>query len=258
MSRMVKYFVAGWMSALAVCQAKDQPQGSNPSQSNQKKDLEALYEGVRSERSLEKMKDYADQGLARAQFDYAQELYHGQLCPKNVPLAHHYYKLAADQNYLYAKTEYAAILYLDGDEKDLPLALHYSKLAAEQGGPEEWYDYAILVYKYGRYGGGEEDWPLAFHYYKLAAEQGQMEAQRDYAMMLYEGRGTKQNLPLAREYYKRSAEKGFFEAQYDYAWMLYYGEGGPQDLKGAKVYLKKAIEAGHKEASLAYDHLFKD
>lgn len=196
------------------------------------------------------LKQAADKGDVRAQWQYAEIIRFGVDGPVNLEKARVYYKLAAEQGLKIAQNQYGAMLLTgEGGPIDSVNARVYFKGAADQGMKEAEYNYGALL-ENGK--GGPVDLENARLYYKRAADQGMKEGQFPYALMLARGKGGPVDLANARVYYKRAADQGMKVAQYNYGALLVKGEGGPVDLINARVYFKQAADQGMKEAQKNY------
>jgi TPR repeat protein len=188
----------------------------------------------------------ADQGNARAQFNYGFMLLHGDGISMNKSLAAHYFKLSADQGIAEAQCNYGFMLsHREGISMNKSLAAHYYKLSADQGNARAQYHYGFMLL----HGDGiSMNKSLAAHYLKLSADQGIAAAQYNYGFMLLHGEDISMNKSLAAHYLKLSADQGIAEAQSDYGIMLLHGEVISLNKSLAAHYFKLSADQGDARA----------
>ena len=143
----------------------------------------------------------------------------------------------------------------DGVEQDYSKAVYYYKLAADQG-----YIYAQnnLGYMYDMGYGIEQDYEKAVYYYQLSAEQGNYMSQCNLGYMYESGHGVEQNYEKAVYYYELAANQGYARGQSNLGYMYSNGYGVKQDYEKAMYYYQLAAEQGHSSAQNNMGYLYRN
>ena len=253
---------------------------------------DTAYDAGDYETALEKYKQAANLGYAKA-FEVIGSMYFfGEGVPKDLAVARRWYKLGMDKNDADSFGFYA--MTFDNDdatESDKREAFRFMKRATELN-PEDgvWWDglgnmymegdgtdknphEAIRCYEKGAelgnaysanklgniyYNGKSvaENPHKAFEFYKRAVELdgNYIQAVTNLAWCYRKGYGTDKNSAKAFELYKRAAQEGDADAMTVVGYMLHVGEGVHQDKQEAFTWTKKAAEAGDVQAmkNLAY------
>lgn len=229
------------------------------------------------EKTLEKMKNEAEEGDLQSQLILAHAYELGYGVNKSENEAFRLYKLASEngsleaywqlyfsylhgigvEKSLYKAHECLEILAAQGNDlaktklktdfKDRENAEKY-KLAAEKGNAVAQFNLG-LFYTYGR-GGLPKSYEKAIEYYKLAADQGNSDAQSNLAWFYLKGfGGLEKSDEKAIEYYKLAADKGQSTAQFMLGSAYAFGKGGlPQSYEKAVEYYLLAANQGHPKA----------
>jgi hypothetical protein len=100
--------------------------------------------------------------------------------------------------------------YGEGAEMDLEQAFYWFKQAADQGMVEAQYN---LGYLYITGQGTEQDYEQAMFWFMKAADQGDADALYNIGYMYYEGLGVKQDYEIAKYWFGMAAEQGSEEAK---------------------------------------------
>lgn len=129
--------------------------------------------------------------------------------------------------------------------KDDTQAARWFERAAVQGMASAQYNLGVM---YDRGLGLTEDPTLAFFWYQSAAEQGHARAQHNLATAFADGRGTNQDLAQAARWFELAAASGVPESQYYLGVMYERGMGVPQNTARATALYRSAANQGHKQA----------
>lgn len=172
-----------------------------------------------SETNLEQLRQAAQRGEVKAQFELASAYYIGNGVPQDYPEAMKWYRKVAEQGVASAQHN---------------LGVAYSKGL-----------------------GVPQDYSEAVKWYRKAAEQGDSYAQNNLGSLYREGLGVVQNVQEAAKWYEKSASQGYAVAQYNLGVAYSRGEGVPQDEKQAVFWYRKAAEQGYMEAQTQLEDIYK-
>jgi localization factor PodJL len=130
--------------------------------------------------------------------------------------------------------------------KDDEQAARWFERAAVQGMASAQYNLGVL---YDRGVGVKEDPTLAFFWFQSAAEQGHARAEHNLAAAYANGKGTNRDLAEAAKWFEKAAASGVPDSRYYLGVMYERGMGVPQDLGRAAAMYRAAADQGHKEAA---------
>ena len=245
-------------------------------------------------KAIKYIKAASDANCTEATAKYAEMLWKGRGCTKNLTLALKLFKSAAAKDCLSAIKGYAEMLH-DCEEKNenLKEIFKYTKKAAKLGGPEEHFLLAKL-YQTGR--GIQKNMRKAFEHYNIAAEGNYQKAINTiqdikkngeklskkptdifrksnnsgdvtksdqlmiYIMMLLIGtKDIPKDIKTALKLLKIASQKGYPEAQYEYSKILKVGYENLQPTeKDSLLYLQYSAQNGFVTAQLEYaNYLFQ-
>jgi len=136
-------------------------------------------------------------------------------------------RVGAEQGDARAQFEFASMYYKGkGVRQDYGEAARWLRKAADQGYAKA-QDALGVAYYYGQ--GVPQDYAEAVRWYRRAADQGYAKAQLDLGSMYYEGKGVRQDYAEASRWYRRAADQGDAMAQYGLGYTYFQGKGVPQD-----------------------------
>jgi hypothetical protein len=162
---------------------------------------------------------YAKEGGRNAQYNLGVMYYFGEGTAENYSKAHHWYKKAAQQGYVYAQ-------------------------------------YSVgFMYQMGL--GITKDYQAALQWYKRSAQQGYVYAQYSLGFMYHMGLGAKKDYQAALKWYIKAAEQENVGAQYNLGAMYSNGIGVELDYVKAHMYLNIATANGDKKAKKFRDVVAK-
>jgi hypothetical protein len=232
------------------------------------------------EKGLKYYKQAADQGLDKAQYDYALALLVGTIIPMdeeegveyihtgqgykkagdhglataqydgaNIPLEEtirqgvEYLKKAADQGFVNAEVTYANLLFAGlGMSTDLKEALAYYKKAADKGDRASQYQCGVL------YGNEEGNSEQALYYFNLAAMQEEPRALYNCYLLFSGNNGIQQDMKKALLYLSKAVRLGFPPALCDQGFRFFMGDEVPMNKKQAFEYFEQAAKQGNPNA----------
>ena len=145
------------------------------------------------------------------------------------------------------------MLYSSGKDvpQDVPQATGWFRQAADQGYVDAQYNLAALLDQ-GAAGetrpGGAEDLAQAVIWYRAAARQKHADAQFGLARLYDVGRGVAADAQEALAWYRQAAALGHAGAQFILGTRYDAGQGVPQDHQKALGFYKRAAEGGHARA----------
>ncbi len=172
-----------------------------------------------SETNLEKLRQAAQRGEVKAQFELASAYYIGNGVPQDYQEAMKWYRKVAEQGVASAQHN---------------LGIAYSKGL-----------------------GVPQDYLEAVKWYRKAAEQGDSYAQNNLGSLYREGLGVVQNVQEAAKWYEKSASQGYAVAQYNLGVAYSRGEGITRNEKQAVFWYRKAAEQGYIEAQTQLEDIYK-
>ena len=245
-------------------------------------------------KALKYIKAASDANCTEATAKYAEMLWKGRGCTKNLTLALKLYKSAAAKDCLSAIKGYAEMLHECEEKNDnLKEIFKYTKKAAKLGGPEEHFLLAKL-YQTGK--GIQKNMRKALEHYNIAADgnyikaintlqdikkNGEKLAKKPtdifrksnnagdvsksdqlmmYVMMLIIGtKDVPKDIKSAIKLLKIASQKGYPEAQYEYSKILKVGFENLQPTeKDSLLYLQHSAQNGFVYAQLEYgNYLFQ-
>lgn len=168
----------------------------------------------------------------------------GQLLPKNITNAIHYYEKAANAP---AWTDLAGeaqsqLGYIHATEtKNFAEAAKWYRKRAEAGEPTAQYNLAICLYN-GE--GIERNRNEAAKWFRASAEQGNVDAQWRLGMTYRNGEGVPRDYGEAVKWIRKAAEQGDYSAQNNLGVAYNTGEGVPRDYVEAYKWYNLAAASG--------------
>src|SRR3989442_4360360 len=191
----------------------------------------------------------AEQGDARAQFEFASMYYKGKGVRQDYGEAARWLRKAADQGYAKAQDAVgAAYYYGQGVPQDYAEAVRWYRKAADQGDVKA---QGFLGYMYYNGKGAPQDYAEAIRWYRKAADLGNVMAQDNLGYMYFEGKGVPQDYVEAVRWFRKAADQGYAKAQYDLGYMYSQGKGLPPDHAEAARWFRKAAKQGDTKAQRA-------
>jgi hypothetical protein len=142
----------------------------------------------------------------------------------------------------------------DGVPQSYEEAAKWYRLAAEQDHLWAMTNLGSL-YKYGR--GVPQDYTRAVEYYRRAADQGFAVGQRNLATMYHSGNGVQQDYGEAVRLYRLAAAQDYAAAHNDLGIMYEEGLGVPQDYAQAMTWYRSAAELGESWGYLNVAQLYE-
>src|SRR5437773_2743691 len=191
----------------------------------------------------------AEQGDARAQFEFASMYYKGKGVRQDYGEAARWLRKAADQGYAKAQDALGvAYYYGQGVPQDYAEAVRWYRRAADQGYAKAQLDLGSMYYE-GK--GVRQDYAEASRWYRRAADQGDAMAQYGLGHTYFEGKGVPQDYVEAVRWFRKAADQGYAKAQYDLGYMYSQGKGLPPDHAEAARWFRKAAKQGDTKAQRA-------
>lgn len=198
----------------------------------------------------EYLRKYAEQGVAVAQWIYADCFWFAVGGERDIKAAHSWYKKAAEQGIAEAFLGLANIHFNEKDKEhyDLETATEYLKKAADLGHVPAQF---ALACTYSR----SERYDKALKYFEMAAEQGHISAQYFTGYQYYIGYGTKVDFSSAIKWLRKTIENpnegpnavdNPTESKIGALKLLgdayEHGKGVPADMNKANTYYRQAKE----------------
>ncbi|KAJ3264609.1 hypothetical protein HDU77_007967 [Chytriomyces hyalinus] len=165
---------------------------------------------------------------------------------RNEEAAAEYYRLAANQGLAKAQFNFALCCTNGwGVPKNESKAVQLYRAAADQGFPGAEYEVGMR-YVLGK--GVPEDESIAARWFERAGNQGHAMAQTNLGIMYFEGAGVEKNIEKSLYWYRKAAKGGSATAQNNLGDMFENANGVDLDLEKAKEYYKDAALNGHTRA----------
>lgn len=203
-----------------------------------------------SAEAREYLRKYAEQGVAVAQWVYADCFWFAHGGERDIKAAQSWYKKAAEQGFPEAFLGLANIHFNEKDMEhyDLETATEFLKKAADLGLVEAQFSLACTYSRSERY-------DKALKYFEMAAEQGHISAQYFTGYQYYIGYGTKVNFSAAVKWLRKTIENpnegpnvvdNPTESKIGALKLLgdayEHGNGVPVDMNKANTYYRQAKE----------------
>ena len=206
----------------------------------------AIIPEVEGKEALADLKEGAQQGDARAQFNLGWCYSKGKGVTKDAVEAVKWYRMAAEQGDADAQFNLGN-RYYDGEgvTKDMVEAVKWYREAAEQGDADA---QANLGSRYCNGEGVAKDAVEAVKWYRKAAEQGLAAAQFNLGNCYLHGVGVAKDAVEAVKWYRKAAEQGDADAQFRIGVRYYDGEGVAKNAVEAVKWYRKAAEQGLADA----------
>ncbi|KAJ3249800.1 hypothetical protein HDU77_007430 [Chytriomyces hyalinus] len=165
---------------------------------------------------------------------------------RNEEAAAEYFRLAANQGLAKAQFNFALCCTNGwGVPKNESKAVQLYRAAADQGFPGAEYEMGMR-YALGK--GVSRNESVAATWFERAANQGHAMAQTNLGIMYFEGAGVKKSIEKCLFWYRKAAKGGSATAQNNLGDMFENAEGVDRDLEKAKEYYKDAALNGHTRA----------
>jgi TPR repeat protein len=187
---------------------------------------------IKLEKKINKLRKFAENGLASAQFDLGSRYYLGEGVEASSEEAVRWYRKAAQQGH-------AASQYSLGEcykAKDDVEAVRWYRKAAQQG-------HAASQYSLGECYKAKDD-VEAFKWYRKAAQQGFVWAQYRLGCCYAQGLGVEKDDAEAAELYHKATEQDHGLAQYRLGTCYANGSGVAKDEVKAEKLFENAAEKG--------------
>ena len=200
------------------------------------------YEGGDYVHSVPLIREWADAGDARAQYNLGAMYFAGRGVDHDEGRAILWFRKAAEQDYAPAETTIGE-LYAAGriDGQDDAKAVSWYRKAVAQHDANATYDLAGM-YQDGR--GVAKDENEALRLYRQAAEQGEARSQVRIGDAYRFGKGVEGDYTQALAWYRKAAEQGNADAALRIGLMYRDGQGVLTDDAQAVSWFRKAIERG--------------
>jgi TPR repeat protein len=195
---------------------------------------------------LADLRNLAQQGDAKSQYNLGTRYFHGVEVAKDAVEALKWFRKAADQGNADAQTG-LGIRYYNGEgaAKDLVEAVKWWRKAADQGNAQAQYNLGVC-YEHGE--GVAKDLVEAVKWWRKAADQGNAKAQINLGNRYYYGEGVEKNQVEAVKWFRKAADQGDAEAQSKLGFFYSNGEGVAKDQDEAVKWLRKAADQGNASA----------
>ncbi len=220
---------------------------SSPAQEADSKPQELSSQTPTPELSdLERLKQKAEQGDARSQFDLGVCYHNGSGVSQSTEEAVKWIRKSAEQGF--ADAQYAmAECYVNGDgvAQNPTKAARWYRKAAEQGYADAQHNLGVC-YQNGY--GVTTDNTEAAKWYRKAAEQGNVNAQYNLGICYSFGLGVTQSPEEAFKWWRKAADQGFAAAQYNVGLCYGNGIGVAKDVDEAMNWFRKAARQGNTDA----------
>jgi Sel1 repeat len=201
------------------------------------------------------MRDRAEQGDAKAQFNLAYMYFYGTGVPKSYTESARWCRKAAEQGDALAESRMGSLyFYGNGVPQDHNEAARWYRKAAEQGEPKGELGLAS-AYFYGK--GVPKDYSEGVRWYRKAAAHGDAAAQFSLGSIYSQGTGVQQDYAEGIAWYRTAASQGDAGAEYALGYLYYNGKGLPRDDHEGLSWLHAAADHGSTEARLVVRSLEK-
>ena len=195
---------------------------------------------------LADLRNLAQQGDAKSQYNLGTRYFHGVEVAKDAVEALKWFRKAADQGNADAQTG-LGIRYYNGEgaAKDLVEAVKWWRKAADQGNAKAQINLGNRYY-YGE--GVEKNQVEAVKWFRKAADQGDAEAQSKLGFFYSNGEGVAKDQDEAVKWLRKAADQGNASAQGKLGFFYSNGEGVAKDQVEAVKWLRKAADQGDAHA----------
>jgi hypothetical protein len=201
------------------------------------------------------MRDLAEQGDAKAQFNLSYMYFYGKGVPQSYAESALWCRKAAEQGDALAESRMGSLyFYGNGVPQDYTEAGRWYRKAAEQGEPIGELGLAS-AYFYGK--GVTKDYAEGIRWYRKSAERGDAAAQFSLGSIYSQGTGVQQDYAEGIAWYRKAASQRDAGAEYALGYLYYNGRGLPQDYREALRWLHAAADHGSTDAKLVLRSLEK-
>jgi TPR repeat protein len=192
------------------------------------------------------LKQAAEQGHAKAQFELARCYDDGHGVDKNSETAVEWYTKAAEQGHARSQL-YLGFCYKKGQgvAKNMETAVKWYTKASKQGSADAQYNLTVC-YMYGQ--GVSQNWETTVGLAIKAAEQGHSKAQYTTGVCYEQGQGVGKNLGKAIAWYTKAAEQGNSQAQFKLGYCYENGHSVTINCETSVKWYTKAAIQGHIQA----------
>ena len=205
--------------------------------------------------SIVSLKQEAERGNAKAQFDLGFSYAEGKGVPRSDVESAKWYRKAAEQDYIEAWSVLGIMYYYGvGVSQDYAEAMKWNRKAADQGNAAAQGQLG-LAYNAGE--GVPLDHTEAAKWFHKAGNQGVAGAQYNLGAMYRDGQGVPQDYTEAAKWFRKAADQGVAKAQGNLGVMYVTGLGVPEDLEEAYFWFNLAAVTGGKGDIAAKDALAK-
>jgi TPR repeat protein len=192
------------------------------------------------------LRQAAEQGDAKAQFNLGLAYENGQGVPKDETEAVKWYQKAAEQGYAEGQCNLGLAYYKgQGVPKNETEAVKWWRKATAQG---ESFAQNNLGWAYHNGEGVPKDDAEAVKWYRKAAEQGNALAQNNLGLAYQNGQGVTKDEAEAVKWFRKAAEQGESFAQNNLGWAYQNGQGVTKNEAEAVKWYRKAAEQGNSDA----------
>lgn len=196
--------------------------------------------------SLASLREKAEKGDAKAQYELGRVYANGTGVEKNTMEALKWFRSSAEQGYAAGQNGLGWMYQFgEGVPEDYQQALRWFRLAADQGEPKAM---ANLGKMYFRGNGVTEDRSESARLFRKAAEAGDAGGQVELAQAYANGWGVEQNMTEAASWFRKAADQNLPDAQIELAQMYDEGRGVEQSHARASEWYRKSAENFRKYA----------
>lgn len=208
--------------------------------------------------ALPALREAADQGEPRAQYDLAMRFVEGILVGQSPEQAANWFRKAAQQGHVEAQYRLASCYRVGlGVVKDPVAAVIWLNKAAEEGHTQAQSELAQAQFVLGTYHergqGVESDLAEAFKWFRKSAESGHAEGQLKVGEHYELGDGVAQDVAEAAKWYLKAAEQDQVDACLFLGVCYEWGEGVRQDFAEAVKCYSRAAKQGIIDAQSLLD-----
>lgn len=206
--------------------------------------------------SINALREAAEKGDAKAQYDLAQRLMMGAGVEQDCEQAVKWLRMSARKGYAAAQNE-LGVWYVKGYcvQPDETEGLRWVQKAAEQGHADGLYHLGVF-YLNGT--GVDTSDSEAAKWFLKAAKAGDETAQYSIGRMYVEGQGVKQSYAEAAKWYRKAADQGHVDAMGQLGAFYGLGIGVDEDLSEAKNWTQKAAEKNDANAQYNLGIFYRD
>jgi len=212
-------------------------------------------EAGKKDLALKYLRDSANKGFAKAQYELGMKFYDGEQLKRNHKSARSWFSKAAMQAHIKAQFQ-LGLMYknAEGGEQNLSQAIRLLEKAAENGHGGAQHALAVTYLS----NDDNKDIRQAMFWLKKSVQQNNPDAQRDLGFLFYQGLGTPKDYKQAVALLSEPASQGNPMSQYLLGEI--YAKGGygiGQQKEKSQNWYKLALQSGYPDAKLGLQKLQK-